>query len=238
MPSVSIAIVEAETPGNIGSIARAMKNFGFSDLLLVNPPELDPNGEAYGMAGHARTDILPNATIVPFETLTEDYVTIGFTAHPGQTDAKHIRYPFFTPNELTTELESITEPIAVVFGRESTGLQNTELESIDMICSIPATHEYPVLNLAQAATIALYELRSLSTTQSQHPARQPRATPEDLELFYEHFDDTLKQLNYSTEKHDKTLRLLRRLLGRANPTERELITLRGVLRAATNNQSN
>lgn len=237
MPSISIAVVDAETPGNIGAIARSMKNFGFSDLLLVDPPELDPNGEAYGMAGHARTDILPNATIIPFETLTEDYVTVGFTAYPGQTDAKHIRYPFFTPNELAAKLESITEPTAVVFGRESTGLQNNELESIDMICSIPASHEYPVLNLAQAATIALYELRTLSTTQSQHPARQPRATSEDLELFYEHFDTTLNQLDYPTEKHDKTIRLLRRLLGRANPTERELITLRGVLRAATKNQS-
>jgi tRNA C32,U32 (ribose-2'-O)-methylase TrmJ len=106
-----------------------------------------------------------------------------------------------------------------------------------MICSIPASHEYPVLNLAQAATIALYELRSLSSAPSQHPPQQPRASPDDLESFYNHFDETLTELNYPDEKHDKTVRLLRRLLGRANPTERELITLRGVLRAATTDQS-
>ncbi len=234
MPSVSIAVVDPETPGNIGAIARAMKNFGFSDLLLVNPPELDPCGEAYGMAGHARTDILPNATIVSFDSIVENYVTVGFTAFPGQTDAKHIRYPFFTPTDLVPELDSITEPIALVFGRESTGLRNEELESINMICSIPTTQDYPVLNLAQAATIALYELRTLTPAPSQHPTRQPRASQQDLESFYAHFEDTLTQLNYSEEKHDKTVRLLRRLLGRAHPTERELITLRGVLRAATN----
>lgn len=233
MPIVSIAVVDAETPGNIGAIARAMKNFGFSNLLLVDPPDLDPCGEAYGMAGHARSDILPNATTLPFDSLVEDYITVGYTAYPGQSDAKHIRYPFFTPDEIADQLEPITEPIAIVFGRESTGLRNEELEKIDMICSIPASHEYPVLNLAQAATIALYELRTLSPTESHHPPRQSRASPEDLESFYNHFDDTLAQLNYSEEKHEKTLRLLRRLLGRANPTERELITLRGVLRAAT-----
>lgn len=234
MPPISVAVIDVETPGNIGTIARAMKNFGFEDLLLVNPPELDPNGEAYGMAGHARTDVLPNAIPVKFDTITEQYITVGFTAYPGQSDARHIRYPFFTPRELTSELATYTEPVAIIFGRESTGLTNHELESIDIICSIPATNEYPVLNLGQAATIALYELRSLANATKQHPDSQPRAAPEDLEAFYEHFDETLHALDYPEEKHEKTMRLLRRLIGRANPTERELLTLRGVLRTATN----
>ncbi|MEF8901009.1 MAG: TrmH family RNA methyltransferase, partial [Halovenus sp.] len=62
VPEIAVAIVDAETPGNVGTVARSMKNFGLSDLLLVDPPALDPDGEAYGFAGQAREDVLPNAT--------------------------------------------------------------------------------------------------------------------------------------------------------------------------------
>ena len=76
----AVAVVDAETPGNVGTIARAMKNFGFDDLLLVDPPKLDPDGEAYGYAGHAREDVLPNATELSFDELAENYhTTVSYT---------------------------------------------------------------------------------------------------------------------------------------------------------------
>ena len=236
----AVAVVGAETPGNVGTVARAMKNFGFSELLLVDPPTLDRDGEAYGFAGAAREDVLPGATELDFDDLVTGYHTVGFTAITNESGAKHVRYPFQTPAELANSLAGrggADPPVALVFGRERVGLTNEELARLDRICSIPANPDYPTLNLGQAATVALYELRGLGLGEgeeaTQHPERDPdRATPEEVEAFHGHFAEFLAELRYPEEKRAKTGRLMRRLVGRADPTGRELRTLRGVLRRA------
>ena len=88
-----VVVVDAETPGNVGTIARAMKNFGLSDLRLVDPPELDPDGEAYGFAGHAREDVLPDATETTLDEVVADFFTVGCTAITGEDARRHVRYP-------------------------------------------------------------------------------------------------------------------------------------------------
>ena len=229
---ISVAVVGAKTPGNIGTIARAMKNFGFSDLKLVDPPELHRDGEAYGFAGQAREDILPNAEIVSFDEIVANVHTVGFTATTSEDARRHVRFPFCTPEELAEELSGVDSDVALVFGRERIGLTNEELARIDRICAIPASAEYPVLNLGQAATIALYELRELAMEESQLPdLKRERAAEPEIERLYERFDAMLASVSYSDEKRAKTMRLVRRLVGRAHPTEREIITLHGVLRA-------
>lgn len=229
---ISVAVVGAETPGNIGTIARAMKNFGFSDLKLVDPPKLDRDSEAYGFAGHAREDILPNATEVNFEEIVENFHTVGFTATTNEDARRHIRFPFRTPAELTEDLAGVRADVALVFGRERVGLTNEELARLDQICAIPASAEYPVLNLGQAATVALYELRELTMERSQLPdVEHERAGEADIERFYERFDEMLRTVGYPEGKRPKTMRLVRRLVGRAHPTGREITTLHGVLRA-------
>lgn len=229
---ISVVVVGAETPGNIGTIARAMKNFGVSDLKLVDPPELHRDGEAYGFAGQAREDILPNAEEVSFEEIVENYHTIGFTATTNEDARRHVRFPFRTPEELADDLAEIETDVALVFGRERVGLTNEELARIDQICAIPASAEYPVLNLGQAATIALYELRELTMDESQLPdVERERAIEPEIERFYERFDAMLGAVSYPEEKRAKTMRLVRRLVGRAHPTGREITTLHGVLRA-------
>ena len=80
MSAPTVVVVDPQTPGNVGTIARAMKNFGFEDLKLVNPPELGHDGEAYGFAGQAREDVLPNADVVTFDEVVENYHTVGMTA--------------------------------------------------------------------------------------------------------------------------------------------------------------
>lgn len=232
MGDIAVAVVDSQTPGNVGTIARSMKNFGFSDLKLVNPPELDPDGEAYGFAGHAREDVLPNHDVLTFEQLVSDFYTIGFTAITGRDEQKHVRYPFKTPTELGNHLADVDADIALVFGREGTGLSNEEFARIDEVCSIPASSDYPVLNLGQAATIALYELRDLKIEASQHPERHERADERALEGLYDQFDSFLETIDHPEEKHAKTERLLRRVLGRAHPTGREVSTLRGLFRTA------
>lgn len=229
-----VVVVEAETPGNVGTIARAMKNFGLSDLKLVDPPPLEPDGEAYGFAGHAREDVLPNADTVTFEEIVANYHTVGCTAITGEDSRRHRRFPYTTPAELAETLESIDSRTAIVFGREGRGLYNEEIEQLDQICSIPASNDYPVLNLGQAATIVLYELRDLTVDETQLPDREhERAEEESIERFYDYFETFLDAQNYNERKREKTQRLMRRLIGRSHPTGREIHTLLGVLRRAT-----
>ena len=234
-PKPVVVVVEAETPGNVGTIARAMKNFGLSELKLVDPPELDPDGEAYGFAGHAREDVLPNAETVTFEEIVENYHTVGCTAITGEDSRRHVRFPFKTPLELRESLRTVEAQTALVFGREGRGLHNHEIEQLDEVCSIPASDEYPVLNLGQAATIIMYELRELTVDETQLPdVERVRADEPDIERLYEYFADFLDAQNYNERKRAKTQRLMRRLIGRAHPTDREVHTLLGVFRQATN----
>ncbi|WP_049924952.1 RNA methyltransferase [Halopiger goleimassiliensis] len=232
----AVAVVDAQSPGNVGTIARAMKNFGFEDLLLVDPPELDPDGEAYGFAGHAREDVLPNATEITFEELVANYHTIGCTAVTNEDDRSHVRFPFSTPADLAERLPTVEAPTVLVFGRERVGLTNEELSRIDEICTIPANEEYPVLNLGQAATVTLYELRTLTLTDedTQIPdVERVRASEATVDRLYDQWDALLEEINHPEEKRAKTRRMLRRVYGRADLTEREANTLLGLLRRAT-----
>jgi TrmH family RNA methyltransferase len=232
--SVSVAVVGAETPGNVGTIARAMKNFGVSELYLVDPPELDPEGEAYGFAGHAREDVLPNAREVTFDHLVECFHTVGCTAVTNEDETSHVRYPFRTPRELADSLRGIEADTCLVFGRERVGLTNEELARLDEICSVPASAEYPVLNLGQAATVVLYELRGLTLDGTQHPdSVHDRAAEYEIEGLYDEFERFLGRINHPEGKRAKTTRMFRRVVGRAHPTGREASTLRGLFRRAS-----
>lgn len=231
----AVAVVDAKTPGNVGTIARAMKNFGFEELLLVDPPELDPEGDAYGFAGHARDDILPNATELSFDQLVKSYHTIGCTAVTNEDDRSHVRFPYSTPADLADRLSTVEAPTALVFGRERVGLTNEELARIDECCSIPASPDYPVLNLGQAATITLYELRSLALgDDTQLPDIDRVRAPElTIDRLYDQWGELLESINHPDEKRDKTMRMLRRVYGRADLTEQEAHTLLGIVRRAT-----
>jgi TrmH family RNA methyltransferase len=232
--SLSVAVVGAETPGNVGTIARAMKNFGVSDLYLVDPPDLDPEGEAYGFAGHAREDVLPDAREVEFDYLVERFHTVGCTAVTNEDETSHVRYPFRTPRELADSLGGVDADTCLVFGRERVGLTNDELARLDEICSVPAGADYPVLNLGQAATVVLYELRELTLDDTQHPdSIHERATEREIEGLYGEFERFLGNINHPEGKRAKTTRMFRRVLGRAHPTGREVSTLRGLLRRAS-----
>jgi tRNA (cytidine32/uridine32-2'-O)-methyltransferase len=228
---IAVAVVDAETPGNVGTIARAMKNFGLSELLLVDPPTLDPDGEAYGFAGRAREDVLPNATETTLDALVEGYYTVGCTAITNEDATSHVRYPALTAGDLSDHLGGVDADIAVVFGRERVGLTNNELARLDTVCSIPASSSYPSLNLGQAATVVCYELRALTLAETQHPADlHERADAAELERLHNRFAEYVRAVGHPEPKREKASRLFRRLLGRAHPTPREARTLQGLLR--------
>ncbi|ESP88241.1 RNA methyltransferase [Candidatus Halobonum tyrrellensis] len=233
MSEFVVVVVEPETPGNVGTIARAMKNFGLSDLKLVDPPEIDRDSEAYGFAGHAREDVLPNAETVTFDEVVERYHTVGCTAITAEDARSHTRFPFRTPAELRESLAAVETDTALVFGREGTGLNNDELSRLDEVCSIPASADYPVLNLGQAATVTLYELRELFVDETQLPdVERERASEPEIERLYDQFDAFLAHVEHREHKRERTQRLVRRLVGRTHPTEREVSTLTGVFRRA------
>ena len=228
-----VVVVDPETPGNVGTIARAMKNFGLSELKLVNPPVLHEDGEAYGFAGHAREDVLPNAEEVTFEEVVETYHTVGTTAITSQDSRGHARFPFKTPVEVRASLETVDTRTALVFGREGTGLDNDELKRLDEVCSIPASADYPVLNLGQAATILLYELRPLTVEETQLPdVERERADEAAIDRFYDFFETFHRSVDTREHKRERTRVMIRRLVGRAHPTEREVATLTGIFRRA------
>lgn len=220
---IRIVLVEPMYQGNVGSVARAMKNFGYSDLVLVNPCKLE--GQARAMSSHAR-DVLEGARIVSNleEAVKGANLLIGTTGVSSLKTGEHIRLPLYTPKELKERLEGHSGTIAIMFGREDNGFRNEELKSFDMLITIPTSEIYPVMNISHAVAVVLYELSELEGGNS------PLAEGFDLQLLYGHMEEFLGKIEYPPHKKDKTFLMLRRILGRAGLTPREVQTLRGIIR--------
>ncbi|MFP4654725.1 MAG: RNA methyltransferase [Methanohalobium sp.] len=220
---IKIVLVEPLYQGNVGSVARVMKNFGFYELVLVNPCKL--KGEARAMSSHAR-EILENAKIINTfnEAINDVSLVVGTTGMTSSKDDEHIRTPAYTPSELKNKLEGKNGTVAILFGREDNGFTNDELKSCDMIIHIPANDEYSVMNISHSVAVILYELSSIQS------GEKSLAEPFDMKLLYEHLKELLEQIEYPAHKKDKTLLMFRRVFGRAQLTNREVQTLRGVLR--------
>jgi tRNA/rRNA methyltransferase len=216
-------LVEPIYQGNVGSVARAMKNFGYTDLVLVNPCKLE--GEARAMASHAR-DILEGARITSnlAEAVEGSNLQIGTTGVGSQKTGEHIRLPLYNLKELKEKLKDYKGTISILFGREDTGFRNDELKSFDMLITVPASEEYPIMNLSHAVAVVLYELSELDG------GNNPLADGFDLQLLYGHLDQLLEEIDYPLHKKDKTSLMLRRIFGRAGLTPREVQTLRGIIR--------
>ena len=220
---IQIVLVEPMYQGNVGSVARAMKNFGYTDLVLVNPCELE--GQARAMASHAR-DVLEGAKIVTTleEAVKGANLRIGTTGVGSLKTGEHIRLPLYTPGELKEKLKGCSGKVAILFGREDSGFRNDELKSFDILITIPTSEVYPIMNLSHAVAVTLYELSELEGGNS------PLADGFDLQLLYEHLEEFLEEIEYPPHKKDKTFLMLRRIFGRAGLTPREVQTLRGLIR--------
>lgn len=220
---VRVVLVEPLYQGNVGSVTRVMKNFGFSDLVLVNPCKLE--GEARAMSSHAR-DILESAHIT--SSLTEAIeganIVIGTTGIIGSKIYEHIRMPFYVPRELKEKLAGMDGTVAILFGREDQGFNNDELKGCDMILTIPTSDIYPIMNLSHAVGIVLYEMSDIEA------GDRPLAEGFDLGLLHEHLEELMEDVEYPAHKKDKTMLMFKRIFGRAQLIPREVQTLRGVIR--------
>lgn len=211
-------------------MARAMKNMGVTDLTLVKPLYF-PHDEAVARASGAE-DILENATVVAkLEDALQDCVyVVGASAR-----SRTIDWPCLNPRDCAAKLhlESSRGVVAAVFGTENSGLSNAELDRCDTLMTIPTSPEFSSLNLAMAVQVLTYELRAAqSDAPGEYDAEARRATGEELEHFYGHLEQVLKDLQFLDPDNPRHLmRRLRRLFIRARLDKNEVNILRGILAA-------
>ncbi|MBN2701827.1 MAG: RNA methyltransferase [Methylothermaceae bacterium] len=232
MPQIRIVLVETSHPGNIGAAARAMKNMGFYELALV-APKLFPHAEATARAAGA-DDVLARATCFPnlAEAVADCHLVIGASARQ-----RAIQWPRLLPRQCAERVwqEAPAAKVAIVLGRERSGLTNEELDHCHYWLHIPCNPEYSSLNVAAAVQIIVYEL--LLSRRESLPCSEPMpelATHAELESFYGHLRQTLTEIGFlhSTKQAPSILRRLRRLFGRTRLEKREVDILRGILTCA------
>lgn len=226
---VRVVLVEPEKSGNIGAIARSMKNFALSDLHIVNPKaELDGEARAYAMHGLV---ILESASIVASldDALKDVDLTVGSSAIAARRPSNLIRVAI-TPEELADKISSSTGTVALLFGRESTGLSNQELARCDLIVTIPASQEYGALNVATAASIVFYEIFLKRISKS--PERQLASGPATQRL-REQFGKLVQLSGLQPHRRRLAERAFRNVISRAFISKREASLLVGVFRKAT-----
>ena len=236
--NIRIVLVETSHPGNIGSACRAMKNMCLEHLYLVSPQNFpDPIGKSKAMAAGA-DDILANIKIVDTldAALADCSYVVGASAR-----LRSIPWPIIDPRECVANLAEIAQidKAALVFGREDRGLTNEELERCNALVHIPGNPDYMSLNIAAAVQVMAYELHMLSYLQGKKLNEQidfydhPRATAEEVEGLYGHFESALTSLGFHDPDNPRQLmRRLRRLFNRAGLDKMEVNILRGILTAA------
>ncbi|MDD1668478.1 MAG: RNA methyltransferase [Methanomicrobiales archaeon] len=221
MPEIAIVLVEPLHEGNVGFTARVMKNFGFSDLVLVNPCPLGDLARACAM--HA-SDVLEKARTLTVEEVCSEYpLIVATTGGLSKSVCRSMRMPYYSPEELRDQIGSIKGKVAILFGRENRGLSNEEVRRCDLICTIPSSPAYPILNISHAVGIVCHELAAL-----------PRGTyrlaeREEMEGLYGHLSTFLDRIEHPDFKRKNTLLMARRILGRTRLTTREVSTIHGIL---------
>ena len=230
---IRIVLVGTQHPRNIGSAARALKAMGFGAMHLV-APEKFPHADATALAAGA-DDLLDGAQIRP--TLAE--AVAGCTLVLGSTATQRaVPMPELSPREAAVRLLEASRhgEVALVFGPERTGLENTELQLCHASVCIPTDPDFSSLNLAQAVQVLAYELRLAAMAQEGLDAARPPldacppATHDAMERFFVHLDQALHAIDFHKGRSGMTvMRRLRRLFLRTAPDERELRMLHGIL---------
>ncbi len=228
---VKVVLVGTTHSGNIGSAARAMKVMGLSQMVLVDPQCL-VDAQAIALAAGA-SEIALNAQIYPtLEAAVADCGLVVGTSARSRT----LEWPMLEPRECGEKLisEANQHSVAMVFGRERTGLTNDELQLCHYHVCVPANPEYSSLNLAMAVQLLSYEVRMAylalqqssqsSTLQEEYPRHQ------ELERFYAHLEQVIMQTEFiSAQQPGQVMNKLRRMFTRARPEAQEINILRGIL---------
>lgn len=231
LDNIKVVLVETSHSGNIGSAARAMKVMGLSHLVLVNP-QCEINEQTMALASGA-SDIAMNAEIVSSldEAVSDCGLVVGTSAR-----SRTLEWPMLNPRECGEKfaIETESHPVAIIFGRERTGLENPELQKCHFHVAIPANPDYSSLNLAMAVQTLCYECRVAQLDRDAAAYAKPKALEyprqKELELFYAHLEKVATQTDFiNPEQPGQVMNKLRRLFSRARPESPELNILRGIL---------
>ncbi|MFP4207062.1 MAG: RNA methyltransferase [Wenzhouxiangella sp.] len=229
---IRVVLIGTTHPGNIGSTARAMKVMGLKKLVLVDPLKF-PSGEATALASNA-DDVLAAATVV--DTFTDAIAGCGLVLGcSGRPRA----LPMPTLDARNAAARALVEAgrheVAVVFGREKTGLHDVEIRACHYLVSIPTSATYDSLNLAQAVQVVCYEIRQALLADQPREVAPPDwipEPPERLELFFSRLEQGLTEIGFLNPAQPKRLmQRLRRLTLRARPDGNELNILNGIVSA-------
>ena len=229
--NIRIVLIDTAHPGNIGGVARAMKNMGLNRLCLVSPRRFPDEQAQWRAAGAA--DVLDNALVV--ETLGDAIGDCQFVVGTSARE-RRIPWPLLDARDCAERIARVSglEQAAVLFGREDRGLTNEELQTCNLHLSIPTSGAYRSLNLAMAVQIVAYELCMCMATDL--PASEtaqwdaPLSSREDMERFYVHLEQTLVDIEFLDPAAPRQLMSrLRRLYSRVRLDEMELNILRGIL---------
>ncbi len=223
MAGFRIVLVSPKNDGNVGAVTRVMGNFDFDELLLVDPCAITE--EAYKRAKHAG-DVLRNARIVSsLNEATEGCsLVVGTTGIVTDSEKHFVRIPLGA-REFAERTKGSEGKIALLFGPEDSGLSQEALGKCDLLVHIPASEEYPVLNLSHAVAILLYEIH-MTGAQSFSPSEADEVEKEKL---FEFFSDLLDAIGYPEFRKEKTEIMFRRMMGRAVPSKWEFYTIMGVI---------
>ncbi len=231
---IHVVLVHTTHPGNIGSVARVMKNMGLSNLILVCPTDCGPDSEAFSNASGAY-DIIERARRV--ETLDKALegmvMAVGTSARLGKK-----RTTARTPDELVPELlqKACLGDVACVFGRESSGLTNDEIKLCTDHLIIPSDESFASLNIAHAVAIIAYEIFKASSRSVGYRVRHfIPATVSSREQMYEHIQSVLLSAGFLDESNpQRMMREIRRILNTAPLDERDVAIIRGMFRKIQN----
>ena len=234
LSNIRIVLVETSHPGNIGAVARAMKNMCMTELYLVTP-KVFPSADATARASGA-DDLLAKAVICDSiqEAIADCEIVVGASAR-----SRTITVPDESPRACAERLavETQDKKVAILFGRENSGLKNHELDFCQTLLAIPSNAEYSSLNLAAAVQVVCYELLVASgqaTTAKVEKREAPLATAAQMESFYQHLYQALDEIGFiNPEKSTSIMRRLRRVYHRAVLDTKELDILRGILKKST-----
>jgi len=227
LANLRIVLVRPQHSGNIGAVARAMRNFGVCDLALVNPVQLCRETAAT-MAVHAR-DLLDTMQIHTSlrAAVADCQVVVGTTCRPGL-----YRESALPPRTLAPQLvtAATANRIALVFGPEDNGLSNDDLRLCHRLMTIPTDPAYTSLNIAQAVLLCCYEV-FLAAHDERTTLPRPLAVAERQELMYEKLKGALLKIGFlHRDNPEHIMFALRRMLGRAGLEERDVQILLGLAR--------
>lgn len=221
---IAVVLIEPSQPGNIGSVCRLMENFELSELVITNPRCDIFASDAIKMAKRG-SDILKNAKIKDIDYLKDfDYV-VGTTAKIGN-DYNIQRSPI-KPSELSGIIKQKAK-VALLIGREDSGLTNAEIARCDFVVSIPASKKYPTLNLSHACAVLFYELFK---DEKSHVDHIQYATNKEKELIMKILKEKMNKLNFKNDLKKQTqVKVWKHMIGKSFLTRREAMALIGFLK--------